>query len=764
MKKRFLFFIILLISGSMIIMYSCKKEEDENNNNNDSPVTDNENPQISITSPTAEFSWLSQENTITIKGSASDDVGVTSVSWTSDQGTNGTATGTTSWEAVGLTLVNGDNLFTFTSKDATDKSNAKSILVTYNEFYTFVGAPEIKPDAFFINSPQNLTVKVALEGAQNLVPNGAMLVTVGQQGVIQEEVCELFDDGDLSHGDDILGDGVFSNITAEYMEAAPVDLLFRVKIITNENGADVESFSEIKTISVVDEISQEEVDEIFASQLDADAKFQELVETQTQEEAVTQTIEYITTLSNVTAAGSTASGEIWIDYDYGLTGMVMTTGDDNEGGMSSPQDGRGRATSATIPVNKQSRGLTANYIKSGDEYENQVLDNDVMLYAPNWEEFNGWGTEFLDNVNTLLENSSCPDFNVSYMKNAAADLATITTFDEYGLIVIHTHGGVDKDNNIIFLTGEEVEYNLLDVLDWMLDRIMPITFKGKSMWVAKPSYISAYNDNFPNSIVYNGSCESAFNNTMSNAFLNEGANTYYGFDQTVKSWFDRDMANDLFPKLISEGKSTGEAFVSGQHDNNTPPAYFVMHGNNQTKFASDFVNGGFEEGNLTGWNVFGDGRVISQLSYMVPYDGSYMGIISTGLGYTTETGSIYQNFCVPENVTTLKVNWQFLSEEFLEYVGSEYQDYFTIKIIDENGNETVYFYKTIDDIDAEYALLLVSPDIVFDVGDVYGTGWQYNEFDISAFAGQSVTLVFGCGDAGDSIYDTVILLDDIIID
>ena len=55
-------------------------------------------------------------------------------------------------------------------------------------------------------------------------------------------------------------------------------------------------------------------------------------------------------------------------------------------------------------------------------------------------------------------------------------------------------------------------YNLLDIIDWMLDRIMPITFKGKSKWVAKPGYITAYNGNFPNSIVYNGSCESAFNN------------------------------------------------------------------------------------------------------------------------------------------------------------------------------------------------------------------------------------------------------------
>ncbi len=161
MKKKLLLFVMLLISGSMIVMYSCKKEEDENNNNNnnnDPPVSDNANPQITITSPTAEFSWLSQENNVTIKGSASDDVGVTSVTWTSDHGTSGTADGTTDWIANGLSLVNGDNLFTFISNDAAGKSSTATLLVTYNEFYTFVGAPDIKPDGFFINTAQQLTV------------------------------------------------------------------------------------------------------------------------------------------------------------------------------------------------------------------------------------------------------------------------------------------------------------------------------------------------------------------------------------------------------------------------------------------------------------------------------------------------------------------------------------------------------------------------------------------------------------------------------
>jgi hypothetical protein len=52
---------------------------------------------------------------------------------------------------------------------------------------------------------------------------------------------------------------------------------------------------------------------------------------------------------------------------------------------------------------------------------------------------------------------------------------------------------------------------------------------------------------------------------------------------------------------------------------------------------------------------------------------------------------------------------------------------------------------------------------VFDVGDVYMTGWQSSTFDLSAFKNKRITLSIAAGDVGDSIYDTAILLDDIVV-
>ncbi len=762
MNTKRLIFSTILLAVVFSINQSCKKDKVEDDNNNNPPATDHVAPQITITSPTAEFSYLADENTIIISGVASDNTAVNKVLWSGPGGINGTATGTNSWTVSGLNLSGGDNLFTFIAYDAANNTDTSKILVTYNEYLNFLGPLGINPGGFFINTETQVKFNIPILGDPDIVANSVYLIKVDQQGNIIEEVCELFDDGDLySHGDDILGDGVYSNIQS-FNETSTGLIKFRVRAATNETSGTVYSYSQVSNMAIVDQLNLEVAQQILDLQLLADEQFQTYIETQSFDDAVNSTISYLTQNTLVNSAVKTPSGDILIQFEYGLEGMIFTTSEGNEGGGGT---GKERNSGVTVPLNKQTRGIGPENYPAGKADENLVLDKDVLLYAPNWVEFNSWGTEFLDNVETIVTDSECPTFDVNYVKNEAADLDVLRSLSGYGLIVIHTHGGIDDEINVVFLTGDEVDiYDADEILDWLLGRIYSVPFHGKNMWIVKPAYIAAHNGNFPNSIVYNGSCESGHNTTMSDAFINKGANTYFGFSQTVQSVFDRDMANDLFPKLITEGKTTGEAFVPNQHDNSNPPAYFVMFGNAETHFTSDFANGDFEEGSLVGWETEGDGRIITQLGFIAPYGGNYLGIISTGLGYTTETGSISQNFCVPEDAGTLSLNWNFLSEEFLEFVGSQYQDYFQISLVDDQGIETVLFYKTIDIINAEYPPFLVSPDIVFDQGDVYGTGWQFSSFDISAFAGQGVTLILKSGDVGDSIYDTVILLDDIVVD
>ena len=81
-------------------------------------------------------------------------------------------------------------------------------------------------------------------------------------------------------------------------------------------------------------------------------------------------------------------------------------------------------------------------------------------------------------------------------------------------------------------------------------------------------------------------------------------------------------------------------------------------------YSDGFINGDFEFGDLSGWTRIGDGRVITQLAFIEPPEGDFMGIISTGLGFTVNSGEIRQTFRMPANATTLELYWNFLSEEF----------------------------------------------------------------------------------------------------
>jgi len=188
-------------------------------------------------------------------------------------------------------------------------------------------------------------------------------------------------------------------------------------------------------------------------------------------------------------------------------------------------------------------------------------------------------------------------------------------------------------------------------------------------------------------------------------------------------------------------------------------------------FSLSLINGDFETGTLEGYTKDGDGRVITRLGTVNPTQSSYMGIISTGLGFTTSSGSVSQCISITPTQTNLTLKWNFLSEEFLEFIGSQFQDFFEVSVTNSAGVKTVLFRKTIDEIAAQFGatktdpgtLINVSPGIVFDQGGIYMTDWQTLTLNVAAFQNQIITISFNAGDVGDSIYDTAILLDQISV-
>ena len=103
------------------------------------PPPDTTVPGVTITSPTTSSAYTTSSSMLSLGGGATDNVGVTGVTWVSDRGGSGTASGTANWSAS-IALVSGANSITVTARDAAGNVATDLLLVTYN-----VAAPPPPP-------------------------------------------------------------------------------------------------------------------------------------------------------------------------------------------------------------------------------------------------------------------------------------------------------------------------------------------------------------------------------------------------------------------------------------------------------------------------------------------------------------------------------------------------------------------------------------------------------------------------------------------
>jgi hypothetical protein len=293
---------------------------------------------------------------------------------------------------------------------------------------------------------------------------------------------------------------------------------------------------------------------------------------------------------------------------------------------------------------------------------------------------------------------------------------------------------------------------------------------GPDTYGIVPSFVSHYRGRgMPNSMVYLGSCRSMWNGTFGMEFFAAGAKAVLGYSGYVSSAFAYEQATKFLSGLVEEFKLTGDAFPQPAPEDPSNPGTTLrlLGATNLNVTNSDLINPSWEKGDLTGWEKAGDGRVIARLGITVPVEGKFMGVISTGMGYTPQTGEISQMFCIPSDKVEMCFFWKFYSEEFVEWCGSIFQDTFEATLEGEEGTITSVS-ASVDDLCPPEQCMgcggqydgLIQSDVVFDVGDVWNTHWRKACTNIMALAGQgAVTLRFFCTDKGDSIYDTVVLID-----
>jgi len=682
----------------------------------------------------------------------------------------------------------------------TFKSRVFGVLPAVNGLPDMVAAPM----TFFINTPTQVRFQAQVPPSGLLDTASVKLYRANVAGKpTGNALCTLRDNGLLGNGDDIANDNVYSCFVT--LNSATAD---NVRLVVSATIGGAAAASPVLIINIVDKLDPALAQLVIDTQATAEVIAKQMIANLGDTLAARQAaVASILQQPGVQSAGvSSDSTTIWIRYSSGIDGGLMLNPPGTRGSTGDAVAvSTGRAAASRVPAalvtatpaafprmrpfsTPRSAALRAalappamSLPPTAAAPQTNIGNTNVLI----WDAYNSQFAPFDEGpgLQALFTAAQCPLYNVTYLKDAQATVASVRSFTGYGTIVLVTHGAVDGNGDVVFLTRETntLAAMLSNSIDLLLGRIMVMG----NVFAIRPSFITSLAGAMPDAVVYNGSCQSSANATMSSAFTAKGAKTYYGYTRVVNSDFAQTSATQLFNSLVTSLKTTGESFtpIAPKVDPKTPFATFTQSGDIQLAYTGDLQNGDFEKGNLASWTTTGDGRVITGLGPFAPTEGSYAGLVSSGLGFTTASGAIEQNFCLAKTATQLKFDWNFSSEEFIEWCGTQFDDRFEV-VLETSTGSTTLFQRSINGLchaaiaptalafDRSGPGCVPTPaDVGFGTGGndckVWSTGWSSQVIDISGIAatngGKGVKLRFRAADVGDSDFDSAILLDKIIV-
>lgn len=174
-------------------------------------------------------------------------------------------------------------------------------------------------------------------------------------------------------------------------------------------------------------------------------------------------------------------------------------------------------------------------------------------------------------------------------------------------------------------------------------------------------------------------------------------------------------------------------------------------------------NGSFETGDLSGWSKTGTASSLSSLGPITPQNKNghkeRFGYISTGPAADYISSRLSQTFNIQSGISSLPISfdYNFLTEEYPEFVGSIFDDNVTITMKTPSGS-----IQTLATESVNGSSFSSVSGIDFPGGDntVGMTGWKSTTVNVQVTEGAGTYQIF-IEDAGDDVYDSVILIDNV---
>ena len=581
------------------------------------------------------------------------------------------------------------------------------------------------PNETFINTPT--TVKITAEvGSENLYISSVMAYQVDEDGRPIARLGQMYDDG--THGDETEADTIFT-LEFEINESNKATFYYAVTAAYYRDRN--RYMSTPMEVTIFEPLPEGIVDETVSAVQLLEDSFSTYLTSMDIETAKDVTLEDALNNPNITRAY--LSGNQLIIIFEGLVKGIVELNDPNlplvDAGVSDISAGDLR-----YPGNEQLLIFAPGY----DDGQNQIADHAQSQFED---------SEFFEsdpNPPVITENSS-------------ASLEVVKNWDDYGTIIIHTHGGFDHDpigestDQVNFKSG--TESSLFNQARYAFDILKGRIAASGGTFYFYPSFITKHVGSMKNSFIYMGACESLRDNSMWDALEAKGAKVGFGWSRTVFRNFNtakfQELIDPMLPSDINDEPQTAkQAFdaIADKDDAHADPAVFTMKvsggaaskWNNFTFGLGGIVNGDFETGDWTGWTTGGDYdfRIISgarkhdgnNSAALGRWDTAYHGHDDTAEPFGYEW--MYQDFTVPNNVTTLKFYW------WMETYDTAVWDWFDAYIKDTNGNTLKTILNKAGKPGTNYG-----PYWSTQMADG-GTGWREVTVDISAYQGQEIRIYF----------------------
>lgn len=434
--------------------------------------------------------------------------------------------------------------------------------------------------------------------------------------------------------------------------------------------------------------------------------------------------------------------------------------------------------------NSRSSNLSDTFSLESDQVEpSSLIQNTVITLQPYANELQ---STVFDNAASQIANSDYDYTFVANLDESTVDFNILCNLNQYNVIILDGHGGYSTFWQSSFV-GTGVQVSAENDEDYSADlyygRILPLS--GGRYGITAHFFDRYYDTNdFENALVYFAACHTADDDTFADVLRSKGVDVFLGYRNTVYTKYNRNMTAFFFNELAKNSKtpvtvkqaldaakkkygdkdstkSNWYNWIFGDYSDESSRAELRLIGDWDYTLnidsSSSLGNLSFEK-DLQLWKHQGDCRVISKLSTIAPKDGERMCLIGTGIGANNDTSSTIARSFEVTGKNKLTFNYNFVSEEPLEFVGSSFDD--TVIVTLSYGDTT----KEIARLTVNTACWEYLDGNVFSGGDdtTYHTGWQTFTVDLTELNSERFTIAINISDLGDSEYDSVLLIDNFI--